>query len=254
MTATTRTTTTAAPVRRVVQLMGMPISLALRGRHAGTPEGDAAWAAAVAELRWVDEVFSTWREDSYVSRYSRHEVALTDCPRELAEVVAIGLAAERESHGAFSIMRGGHFDPTGVVKGWAVDRAAAHLQVLEDTDVCLNAGGDLTCSTRPGAEPWMVGVEHPLDPVRLVARVPVHRGGVATSGTAHRGAHLVDARSGEAPSAVASVTVVAPTLTEADVEATAAYALGPDAAAWLRTRPGRVGLVVWRDGSTEVIG
>jgi thiamine biosynthesis lipoprotein len=100
----------------------------------------------------------------------------------------------------------------------------------------------------------MVGVEHPLDPVRLVARVPVRRGGVATSGTAHRGGHLVDARSGEAPSAVASVTVVAPTLTEADVEATAAYALGPDAAAWLRTRPGRVGLVVWRDGNTEVIG
>ena len=50
------------------------------------------------------------------------------------------------------------------------------------------------------------------------------------------------------------MTVVAPTLTEADVDATAAYALGIDAAAWLRTRPGRVGLVVWRDGSTEVIG
>jgi thiamine biosynthesis lipoprotein len=248
------TAATTAPVRRVVQLMGMPISLALRGRHAGTPEGDAAWAAAVAELRWVDEVFSTWREDSFVSRFARHEVELADCPPELAEVIAIGLAAERESHGAFSVMRGGRFDPTGVVKGWAVERAAAHLRVLDDTDVCLNAGGDLTCTTRPGAEPWRVGIEHPLDPLRLVARVPVREGGVATSGTAHRGAHLVDARTGEAPSAVASVTVVAPSLTQADVDATAAYALGPAAAAWLRTRPGRVGLVVWRDGDVEVIG
>jgi FAD:protein FMN transferase len=252
---TARTTPApAAPVRRVVQLMGMPISLALRGHHAGSPEGDAAWAAAVAELRWVDEVFSTWREDSFVSRFARHEVDLLDCPPELAEVVAIGLAAERESHGAFSVVRAGRFDPTGVVKGWAVDRAAAHLRVLDDTDVCLNAGGDLTCTTRPGADPWMVGIEHPLDPTRLVARVPVRAGGVATSGTAHRGSHLVDARTDVAPAAVASVTVVAPTLTEADVDATAAYALGIDAAAWLRTRPGRVGLVVWRDGNTEVIG
>jgi len=83
-----------------------------------------------------------------------------------------------------------------------------------------------------------------------VAVVPVHTGAVATSGTAHRGAHLVDARTGRPPLGVASVTVVAASLTDADIDATAAYAQGTDAARWLQTRPGRAGLIVWADGST----
>ena len=82
----------------------------------------------------------------------------------------------------------------------------------------------------------------------------MHNGAVATSGTAHRGSHLVDARSGLAPEAVASVTVVTGSLTWADIDATAAYAHGADAASWLRGRPGRTGLVVWADGRTEVVG
>ena len=78
-------------------------------------------------------------------------------------------------------------------------------------------------------------------------------GAVATSGTAHRGRHLVDARTGRAPGGVASVTVVAGSLTWADIDATAAYAQGPEAGHWLETRPGRSGLVVWADGSTTVV-
>ncbi len=73
---------------------------------------------------------------------------------------------------------------------------------------------------------WNVGIEHPLAPDRLIATVPVRDGAVATSGTAHRGQHLVDARSGEAPEGLASVTVIAGSLVEADVDATAAFALG----------------------------
>jgi len=88
---------------------------------------------------------------------------------------------------------------------------------------------------------------------RVLAVVPVLSGAVATSGTAHRGSHLVDARTGRAPAGVASVTVVAGSLTCADIDATAAYAHGPEAAHWLETRPGRSGLVVWADGTTTVV-
>ena len=92
-----------------------------------------------------------------------------------------------------------------------------------------------------------------LEVERVLARVPVRRGAVATSGTAHRGAHLVDARTGLPPVGVASVTVVRPDLTWADIDATAAYAHGTDALRWLHSRPG-CGLVVWADGRTEVWG
>jgi len=248
------------PTARFVEhVMGMPISLALRGRHTDDAEAHAAWADVMDTLRHVDRVFSTYRDDSAVSRLGRGEIGLEECPPEVAEVVALGAAAERASSGAFSIQLPGPdgvrvLDPSGVVKGWAVERAAAALRALPETDFCLSAGGDMTCRTLdPGAAPWRIGIEDPADPQRIRAVVPVVSGAVATSGTAHRGQHLVDARTGRPPTGVASVTVVAASLTWADIDATAAYAHGPDAARWLETRPGRSGLVVWDDGTLTTV-
>jgi thiamine biosynthesis lipoprotein len=253
-------TTDVRTSRYVEHLMGMPISLALRGRHHADDRARRAWTSVIAELREVDLVFSTYREDSFVSRLGRHEITVADCPEEVAEVLELGLLARLQSNGAFDVRRRTAdgtvvLDPSGVVKGWAVERASAHLRTLGETDFCLSAGGDMVCHTAdPDGTPWRVGIEDPFDPSRVLAVVPVGRGAVATSGTAHRGAHLVDARTGAAPQQVASVTVVAPSLTWADIDATAAYALDGDAASWLRARAGRTGLVVWRDGSVELIG
>jgi thiamine biosynthesis lipoprotein len=235
------------------------VSLALRGRHANTSTGDLAWTDAMEQLRDADAMFSTYRTDSLTNCLDRRELALDNCPPEVQEVLALGERAERESGGAFAVHRPDgsgrlRLDPSGVVKGWAGDRAAAALAVLDDTDFCLSVGGDIVCRTLDPASPaWRIGIEHPEDPSRLIATVPVRTGAIATSGTAHRGAHLVDARTGEAPQSVASVTVVGADLTSVDVDATAAYALGPQAAAWLRTRSGRTGLVAWADGRTELV-
>ena len=254
-----RARATAPPVHREVeQLMGMPVSLALRGRHAGGPAGRNAWRAVVAELRAADRVFSTYRADSVVSRLGRGELTEDQCPAEVAEVLALGRAAEEQSGGAFSLTLPNEvgrprLDPSGVVKGWAVERAARLLAQLADTDFCLSAGGDLVCSTAdPDRAPWRIGVEHPHDPRSVIAVVPVRTGAVATSGTAHRGQHLLDARTGHPATGVASVTVVDPSLTWADIDATAAYAHGPAAADWLRSR-GRTALVVWPDATTTLL-
>ena len=245
--------------RYVQQIMGMPVSLALRGRHTTDSEALSAWADVVARLREIDLVFSTYRPQSFISRLGRGEITLSDCPPEVADVLALGDVARKESLGAFDIRRPGpdgvvQLDPSGVVKGWAVERSVAPLRALAATDFCLAAGGDMYCRTvDPAAGPWRVGIEDPADPDRIVAVVPVFTGAVATSGTSRRGQHLVDARSGRAPSGVASVTVVAGSLTWADIDATAAYAQGPDAARWLATREGRIGLVVWADGTSTTV-
>lgn len=244
--------------RRVEQVMGMPISLALRGRHAGDATAERAWQDTLAELRWVDEVFSTWRPDSQISRLGRGEITLDECHESVAEVLRLGDDARVSSGGAFDVCLPGpdgvrRLDPSGVVKGWAVDRAVAPLVALADTDVCLSAGGDMVCHVAdPDGEPWLIGIEHPLDPTRLVARVPVHRGAVATSGSAHRGAHVVDARSGRPQEALASVTVIGARLTGVDIDATTALALGVDGPDWLRSRL-RTGVVVWADGRAETV-
>jgi thiamine biosynthesis lipoprotein len=246
--------TVAAPLdRRVEHLMGMPVSLALRGGAAGTTSADSAWAAVLAALHEVDRVFSTWRADSVVSRLARGELGVEDCPPEVAEVLALGEEARLRSGGAFDVRRRGPdgarvLDPTGVVKGWAVQRAVEPLLDLPDTDVCLSAGGDMVCHVAdPGRPAWRIGVEDPRDARRVVAVVPVRRGAVATSGLSHRGAHVVDARTGRPPTAVASVTVVADDLTRADLDATSALALDEQAVDWL-TGLGRTGVVVHHDG------
>ena len=245
--------------RRVEHVMGMPISLALRGRHASTVAGDEAWQAVINELRQVDVIFSVYRSDSIINRFDRSELTIAECPAEVAEVIQLGEEAERVSDGAFSIKlpTGGSgngrrkLDPSGVVKGWGTQRAARFLAALDDTDFCLSAGGDIVCHTAdPSRAAWRIGIEHPRDPNTLIAVVPIRSGGIATSGTVHRGAHLVDPRTGREPSGVASVTVIAASLTWADIDATAAYVHGRDAVQWLQTRPIRSALVVWADGTT----
>jgi thiamine biosynthesis lipoprotein len=178
----------------------------------------------------------------------------------VAEVLAIAEQARIESAGAFDVRRPGadgavRLDPSGVVKGWAVQRAAAAFEDLEDTDFCLSAGGDMVCRTQHPTSPgWRIGIEDPHDPGRIVAVVPVRNGAVATSGSAHRGAHIEDPRTGEVPGSLASVTVIGDDLTWVDIEATAAFVLGDGAAAWLAGRAGRTGLIVYADGRTELVG
>ena len=250
------TTPPVAVGRRVEHVMGTAVSLALRGRHTHDEAADEAWAAVLESLRADDRMFSTYRADSTVSRVRRGELALADAPAELHEVLDIAARAERASDGAFSAWLPGPdgtlgLDPSGVVKGWAVERAAHALRDLDGTDFCLSVGGDMVC--RSAGEPWRIGIEDPCDPTRVLAVVPVRDGAVATSGAGHRGQHVRDARTGGVPQAVAQVTVVTTSPTWADVDATAAYAQGERAADWLRHRAGRSGLVVWSDGTTTTV-
>jgi thiamine biosynthesis lipoprotein len=155
--------------------------------------------------------------------------------------------------GAFDAWRpadGGRraFDPTGLVKGWAVQRAAEHLAAGLGCDVSINAGGDV--ALQPGADPrpWRLGIEDPTDPLRVLAVVAVLAGGVATSGIARRGQHIVDPRDGSAAGDLLSVTVVGPSLLWADVLATAAFVRGRDGLELVEGMAGYEALVVDREG------
>ena len=177
---------------------------------------------------------------------------------EKGAATELGERWRQESAGAFDVRRRGgdgelHLDPSGVVKGWAVERAARPLRHLAETDFCLSAGGDMVCVTGPESAPWRVGIEDPGDPARVVAVVPVRNGAVATSGLVHRGAHITDARTGRVPTEVASVSVIADDLIRADLDATAAFALDDEGVGWLRER-GSTAVVVWADGRREVVG
>ena len=116
------------------------------------------------------------------------------------------------------------------MKGWATERATGALDAAGLEHWCVSVGGDLQVRGQPGGgsrgRPWRIAVADPLHPGRVLASFDLHDGAVATSGTAERGRHLWDGRTGRPPGALASVTVLGPHLTWADALATAAFALG----------------------------
>jgi thiamine biosynthesis lipoprotein len=231
-------------VRRVEELWGTAIGVDV--------VDDVEPEVVDALYRWferVDELFSTWRDDSEISRIGRGELPSRDASPEVATVLELCDDVCRLSGGAFDISFGaraaidrrpglGPLDPSGLVKGWAVERAATMLLDAGARSFCINAGGDVAVRGRPSSDDaWRVGIQHPWDRGKLAAVIRVVDGAVATSGCYERGDHVVDPRTGLPAHGLASVTVVGPDLTMADAYATAAVALGAEGMAWLAERP-----------------
>ncbi|GHF94065.1 FAD:protein FMN transferase [Amycolatopsis bullii] len=219
--------------------MGTQASLHLRGRRIDSdPAVEPAVAAVFGHLRAVDELFSTYRPDSKVSALRRGELPRDEQHPWLIEVLALCEEARERTDGYFDAWLPDGFDPSGLVKGWATEQATAHLAGLCGFDHYLNVGGDL--SARVGvtaAPPWRVAIEDPTDPAAFLAILELRTGGVATSGTAARGHHIVDPHTGTNPGGLLAVTVTGPTLLWADVFATAAFARGgEDVVEWVATR------------------
>jgi thiamine biosynthesis lipoprotein len=206
---------------------------------------DAVWAW----FQRVDDLFSTWRDDSEICRLARGELQLEKASPEVPVVLELCEQVRLASDGAFDIAFAGAanscdlpgrcpIDPTGLVKGWAVDRAGEMLIAFGASNFAINAGGDVLVRGRPEAgSEWRVGIQHPWQRDRTAATVALTDAAVATSGGYERGDHVIDPRSGEAAHGLASVTVISSTLTLADAYATAALAHGRDGMAWLATLP-----------------
>lgn len=215
-------------------------------------EGDFGGAVddVVDGLRRVDRLFSTYRPESDVSRIRRGELAVEHADPLVVEVAGLCRQLELETGGLFTAAWDGSFEPTGLVKGFAIERASALLWAAGSRNHAVNGGGDIQAAGEeaPG-RPWRVGVGDPHDRDRLLTIVEGRDFAIATSGSAERGAHILDPRSGAPADGLAAVTVVGSSLTRVDVYATAAFALGRDAADWLESQPGHEGLVVLADGT-----
>ncbi len=227
----------------VEQVMGMPVSVHVRAIEPTRPDLVAGVARVYAHLLKVDEVLSTWRADSDLLRLQHAESE--EVHPWVADVTELCLEAEERTDGLFQAWRrrpGGRlaYDPTGLVKGWAVGVAAAHLDVVPEIAYSIGAGGDIVVGAGRGpsaaAPTWRIGIEDPRHPGAVSRVVPVRRGAVATSGAAARGAHVVDPRTGWPVERDGSATVVGPDLLWADVWATAAWVDPGRAAALMEDR------------------
>ncbi|MBP0451635.1 FAD:protein FMN transferase [Kitasatospora sp. RG8] len=223
--------------------MGTVFSFAVRDPAPGT---EAALRRIAGRLHEIDAVFSPYRSDSDVSRLDRGELALGGCHPDVAEVLARCREVAAETDGWFTDRPAGRLDPSGWVKGWAVEEASRMLRAAGSADHVVSGGGDV----QTAGGPWRVGIADPLNPGALAATVTGHDLAVATSGTAERGPHIIDPHTGRPATGLASLTLVGRGLARTDAWATAAFAMGPARAlAWATRHPAVEALAITPDGT-----
>jgi len=157
------------------------------------------------------------------------------------------------------------FDPCGIAKGHALDMAADALAAEGYRDILIELGGEIVARGRhPQGRAWRLAVERP-DPAHpgIQRVVTPADGALATSGdtvntytvAGRRYHHIIDPRTSEPATGLASVSVVAATGLEADAWATALMAMGPEAGPTFAETHGLAALFVARetDGLREVV-
>jgi FAD:protein FMN transferase len=231
--------------RQVERSMGTVFSLDVRDPGVDHRVVDEV----IAWLHRVDDVFSTYRPESQISRLGRGEITIERCAPDVREILERCEQLSDETDGYFSAYADGTLDPSGLVKGWAIQRASEMLAAAGSVDHCVNGGGDVQCegSAAPGT-PWRIGIADPLTPGELAAVVAGDGIAVATSGTAERGAHILDPHLGTRPTALASVTLVGTRLATVDAYATAAFAMGERARDWIESHTPYEAVIVYADG------
>ncbi len=239
-------------ILRIEPVMGTVVSIDVRD-----PDLPAeAVEDAIAYLHDIDRRFSPYRSDSEVSRLGSGELALDDASRDVRWIMGLCDELERLTDGYFDARRfraDGMRDPTGVVKGWAIEEAALDLVDAGARNFVVNCGGDIVARGGPepeSAAPWRIGIRHPRQADKVAGVVEVRDLAVATSGTYERGEHVIDPHTGAPATELVSLTVVGPSLTYADAYATAAFAMGGRGPAWLAARGGYEGFAITADDTT----
>lgn len=223
-------------------IMGMPIEVELVGTR-----DEADFEEIFSYLRSVDEQFSPYKAESEVSRIDRGEIPQGGESAEMKEVLEIAERTKVESHGYFNVWRpDGHFDPSGIVKGWALRNAARRYAARGYENYAIVAGGDIALAgTNAEGKEWSVGIKNPKNTKEIVKVIYPRGAGVATSGSYERGAHIYNPHTPADPlNEVASITVIGPDVLEADRFATAAFAMGKRGISFIEALPGFEGYMI----------
>jgi len=216
-------------VTTVEHVMGMAIVVDVRDANVGGATVDDVFDW----LRFVDDTFSTYKPESEICRIERGELSPEEAHPDVGDVLERCEQLREDTRGYFDSQAGGSLDPSGLVKGWAADRAAEILEDAGARNFAIYAGGDVIVRGRPSAEDrWHVGIRHPHRADRVAAVVEADDLAIATSGAYARGDHVLDPHTGLPPSGLLSVTITGPELATADAYATAAFAMGARGPAW----------------------
>jgi thiamine biosynthesis lipoprotein len=221
-------------MRQVIDAWGTKLYLDCEGAEF---DSGAAFAQIHSYVDLVDNLFSTYKQNSVVSQLRSGLIDIAAAPADVIEVANLCAVARELTDGAFDPWSvPGGFDPSGYVKGWAADKCADIAQEFGAAYVQINFAGDL--ALRGGfndagvIKPWPIGISNPDNTKEIVHVVEIGDGAIATSGDYERGAHIHDPYTGMIAIGARSASVIGPDAGMCDALATALMVAGKDGAKW----------------------
>jgi len=228
-------------MKQLQLLMGMPITVEVVDPTVTETDIEKVFAY----FRTVDATFSTYKEDSEVSKINRGELRKEEYSDDMKTILALSEQTREETLGYFDIQHDGIIDPSGIVKGWAILQAEHMLKEAGFRNFYIDAGGDIQVAGEKDGNLWRIGIRNPFNRKENVKILAITDKGIATSGTAIRGQHIYDPHYPHMPlQDIVSLTVIGPNVYEADRFATAAFAMGKRGIYFIEHLPGFEGYMI----------
>jgi len=232
-------------MRETKLLMGMPITVDILDPSVSQKNLDRIFAY----FTYVDNKFSTYKKNSEISRINTSKIK--NYSSDMVEVLKLCRQTKNETNGYFNILHNGKLDPSGLVKGWSILKAANLIKQMGFIDYYIEVGGDI----QVGGKTWTVGIRNPFKIKEIVKIINLKNKGVATSGTYLRGQHIYNPFfPGREIKDIVSLTVIGPNVYEADRFATAAFAMGGKGVNFIENLPGFEGYQIDSKGIATMTG
>ncbi|MBP6883837.1 MAG: FAD:protein FMN transferase [Candidatus Pacebacteria bacterium] len=228
-------------------IMGMPVTVEI----VDPQTGEDSLALVFDYFKYVDEKFSTYKSTSEITLINEGKIEEKNYSDDMREIFALAEKTKKETDSYFDIKnRENVYDPSGIVKGWAIHNAGKILKDNGYKNFCIEAGGDIeTFGLNDEGKPWTIGIRNPFQTEEIVKVLEITDKGIATSGTHIRGQHIYNPKNkAEVLNDVASLTVIGPDIYEADRFATACFAMGKDGIMFLENLPGFEGYMIDNTG------
>ena len=222
--------------------MGMPVTVDINDAKATESILDDVFSY----FEYIDDTFSTYKDQSEISRINRQELKLADASNNMKTIFALAEDTRLSTDGFFDIQHDGRYDPSGIVKGWAIFNAAELIRQKGFENFYVEAGGDIQAyGVNAQGQEWRVGIRNPFNMDEIVKVVGISNCGIATSGTYVRGQHIYNPNNrDEIITDILSLTVIGPDIYEADRFATAAFAMGRNGIRFIENLDGFEGYMI----------
>jgi thiamine biosynthesis lipoprotein len=229
-----------AMTKRIALIMGMLVTVVVDGKETAKIRNDIK--KVLDYFQSVDEKYSPFKETSEVAKLNRGE-KVSD---EMRKILRYAQDLKDRTGGYFDIKKpDGKIDPSGIVKGWAIAQAADILRKDGYGKFYVDAGGDAEIVGKN----WKWGIRNPFNVAQIVKVLKLSNCGIATSGTYERGQHIYDPVGGKRViNDIVSMTVIGPSVYEADRFATPAFAMGKEGINFIEKMPGLEGYMIDKNG------